>query len=258
MTVLSRLPEYFHANGWNSPGDGLNGPFQFALGTDAHYFDFLRTHPYYGQAFNIVMGMSFRRRGMDWFEFFPVEERLRVSKSSDPLIVDVGGGRGQDLKKFKEHFSDLRGKLILQDLPAVIEGAQALPGIEIQSHDFFKKQPVQNAKVYFLRTVLHDWPDKQAVSILKNLRDAMNRESILLISETMLPESGVLLPSVLSDMQMMGSFASLERTQAQWQALLETAGFELVQVWLPDCDRSPGSLAEQAALFEARVQESTI
>lgn len=256
MTVLSRLPEYFHVNGWNNPGDGLDGPFQFALGTDAHYFDFLSTHPYYGQAFNTVMGMSFRRRGKDWFKFFPVEERLRVSRTSDPLIVDVGGGQGEDLKKFQEHFSDLPGKLILQDLRAVIEGAKDLSGIEVQSHDFFQKQPVQHARVYFLRTVLHDWPDKQATQILRNLRDAMSRESILLISETMLPESGVPLPSVISDMQMMGSFASLERTQVQWQTLLNAAGFELVQVWLPN--ESPISQAEQPALLEARVSESTI
>ncbi|KAJ5139730.1 hypothetical protein N7448_003138 [Penicillium atrosanguineum] len=256
LTVLSRLPEYFHVNGWKSPGDGLDGPFQFALGADGHYFDFLSTHPYYSQAFNTVMGMSFRRRGKDWFEVFPVEERLRVSSSSDPLIVDVGGGQGEDLKKFQEHFSDLPGKLVLQDLPAVIEGVKDLSGIEVQSHDFFQKQPVQDAKVYFLRTVLHDWPDKQAIQILGNLRDAMSRESILLISEIMQPESGVPLPSVLSDMQMMGSFASLERTQAQWQTLLKAAGFELVQVWLSD--RSPISQAEQPALLEARVSESTI
>ncbi|KAJ6119430.1 hypothetical protein N7523_003710 [Penicillium sp. IBT 18751x] len=256
LTVLSRLPEYFQVNGWKSPGDGFDGPFQFALGTDAHYFDFLNTHPYYGRAFNTVMGMSFRRRGKDWFEFFPVRERLRVSRRSDPLIVDVGGGQGEDLKKFQEHFPNLPGKLILQDLPKVIEGITDLPGIEVRSHDFFQKQPVQNAKVYFLRTVLHDWPNKKATQILRNIGDAMSQESVLLISETMLPDCGVPLPSVVSDMQMMGSFASLERTQQQWQTLLEAAGFQLVQVWLPD--GRPTSQGEQPALLEARVLESTI
>ncbi|KAJ5157191.1 uncharacterized protein N7482_008291 [Penicillium canariense] len=44
----------------------------------------------------------------------------------------------------------------------------------------------------------------------------MGPDSFLLISETMLPESGVLLPSVISDMQMMGSFASLEQIRDQW------------------------------------------
>ncbi|KAJ6102110.1 hypothetical protein N7486_004537, partial [Penicillium sp. IBT 16267x] len=211
--------------------------------------------PYYQQAFNnTTMAMSFRRRGKDWFDVFPVADRLRVPGSADPLLVDIGGGQGEDLKKFKTRFPTMPGKLFLQDLPAVAQGAQDLPaGIEVQSHDFFQVQPVKNAKVYFMRTVLHDWPDKQAAQILGRVRDAMDTDSILLISETMLPESGALLSSVLSDMQMMGSFASLERTEAQWRALLEQAGLELVQTWLPDeCDGSAESLAEQPALFEAR------
>ncbi|KAJ5586919.1 uncharacterized protein N7459_002684 [Penicillium hispanicum] len=259
MTVLSRLPEYFHATGWKSPSDGLNGPFQFALQTNNHYFEFLSSHPYYQQAFNTVMGMPFRRRGRDWFEVFPVAERLAVPNDTDPLIVDIGGNQGEDLEKFKRRFPTLPGRCILQDLPAVIEGIQDLPaGLEAQSHDFFQPQPVRNAKVYFMRTVLHDWPDKQAAQILGRVRDAMSQESIVLISETILPESGVLLPSVLSDMQMMGSFASLERTQEQWRALLEKSGLQLVRVWFPEgFDGRSTSLAEQPALLEARLQAHT-
>ncbi|KAJ6036486.1 hypothetical protein N7540_000765 [Penicillium herquei] len=253
LSVLAKLPEYFSINGWKSPDDAFNGPFQVAIDSP-HYFEFLSSNAYYGEAFNTTMAMSFRRRGQDWFEFFPIADRLRVPSDDDPLIVDIGGSRGEDLKKFKAQFPALPGKLILQDLPAVLQGAHDLPaGIEAQKHDFFHEQPVKNAKVYFMRTVLHDWPDKQAAQILERIREAMGPDSILLISESMLPESGVLLPSVLSDMQMMGSFASLERTEAQWRTLLERAGFELVYTWLPDqCDRSAHSLADQPALFEAR------
>ncbi|KAJ5636622.1 uncharacterized protein N7484_009935 [Penicillium longicatenatum] len=253
MTVLSRLPEYFRTQRWESPNDAFNGPFQFAIDSP-HYFEFLNSSPYYQQAFNTTMTMSFRRRGKDWFDIFPVADRLRVPGDADPLLVDIGGGQGEDLKKFKARFPTLPGKLFLQDLPAVVQGAQDLPaGIEVQNHDFFLEQPVKNAKVYFMRTVLHDWPDKQAGQILSRARDAMDLDSILLISETMLPESGALLSSVISDMQMMGSFASMERTEAQWRALLEQNGLELVHTWLPnECDGSAESLAEQPALFEAR------
>ncbi|KAJ5996252.1 hypothetical protein N7522_007912 [Penicillium canescens] len=226
-TILSSLPEYFHSNGWQSPKNGLDGPFQFAHNTPAHYFDFLNSNPYYHQAFNTVMSMPFRRTGKDWFEFFPVA-RLRVEDQSDPLIVDIGGSQGEDLKKFQNYFPDLPGKLILQDLPAVVAGVD-LPGIEVMAHDFFKEQPVRNAKAYFLRTVLHDWPDMQAVQILRRLRVAMGADSLLLISETVLPESGVALSAVLSDLHMMATYASLERTETQWRSLLEMAGFELVK-----------------------------
>ncbi|KAJ5893759.1 hypothetical protein N7495_005450 [Penicillium taxi] len=259
MTILSKLPEYFHVKGWKSPGDAYDGPFNFTpTKSNTHYFDFLSSTPYYGQAFNAVMGMSFRRTGKDWFEFFPTE-RLQISNESEPLVVDIGGGNGNDLKKLKTRFPCLSGKLILQDLPAVIECARDLQGIEVQSHDFFQVQPVRNAKVYFMRTVLHDWPDKQGVQILRRIRDAMGRDSILLISELILPESGVLLTSVLSDMQMMGTFSSLERTQEQWRALFEKADLQLVKVWLPDsCDGSPNSLAQQPALFETRLKPKNV
>lgn len=248
LTVLSKLPEYFHHNGWKSPDDGFNGPFQYAMGTDAHYFDFLNTHPYYQQAFNTVMSLPFRRRGKDWFEFFPVTERLHMPGESDVLIVDVGGSQGEDLKKLKKRFPGLSGRLIVQDLPGVVEGAQDMPpGIEAHGHDFFQQQPICNSRAYFMRTVLHDWPDKQALLILRRLHEAMGSDSLLLINEAMLPEFGAPLGSVLSDMQMMGSFASLERTERQWQQLLEASGFDLVRVWLPD-----GSQTDHAVLFEAR------
>lgn len=171
--------------------------------------------------------------------------------------MDIGGGQGQDLRKLKARLPNLPGKFILQDLPAVLDSAADLPaGIQAQNHDFFRPQPIRNAKVYFMRTVLHDWPDKQATQILGQVRDAMGPGSMLLISETILPESGALLPSVLSDMHMMGSFASLERTQEQWRALLEQAGLQLVQVWFPEgFDGSPTSLAEQPALLEARLKD---
>lgn len=256
MSVLAKLPEYFMSRGWTSPSDAFDGPFQYAIDSP-HYFNFLSSNEYYNQAFNTTMALSFRRRGKDWFEFFPVADRLQVPGDDDPLIVDVGGSQGEDLKKFKARFPNIPGKLILQDLPAVVQGAHDLPaGIEVQSHDFFQVQPVKNAKVYFMRTVLHDWPDQQAEQILGQIRDAMGPDSVLLISETMLPPTGVLLPSVLADMQMMGSFASMERTEVQWRALLEKAGLELVQTWLPDdCDRSSQALADQPALFEARRKD---
>ncbi|KAK5787819.1 hypothetical protein VI817_010316 [Penicillium citrinum] len=257
-TVLSRLPEYFHANGWKCPDDGLNGPFQFALDTKGHYFDFLSSTPYYGQAFDTVMSMPFRRRGRDWFDFYPVANRLSVTNDSQTLLVDIGGGQGEDLSKFHARFPDLPGTLILQDLPSVIQGARKkdllASTIQTQEHDFFQAQPVRGAKAYFMRTVLHDWPDKQAKVILGRVRDAMSFNSVLLISETLLPESGALLPSVISDMQMMGSFASLERTEYQWRVLLEDSGLELVHIWLPEgCDNAR-SLAEQPALLEAKLK----
>lgn len=48
--------------------------------------------------------------------------------------------------------------------------------------DFFKEQPVTDAAVFFLRAILHDWPDDECIQILKVLRAAATPNTRLLIS----------------------------------------------------------------------------
>ncbi|KAK6851072.1 hypothetical protein PG987_000706 [Apiospora arundinis] len=53
------------------------------------------------------------------------------------------------------------GQLVLQELPEVIaaataKGVGADGRIKLQTHDFFTPQPVKGARVYFMRTILHD------------------------------------------------------------------------------------------------------
>ncbi|RHZ59421.1 uncharacterized protein CDV56_108622 [Aspergillus thermomutatus] len=244
------LPDYFKEKGWKNPADIDDGPFQFAMNTKSRYFDFLSTAPYYQEAFNKTMTLSVRWRGQSWFEFFPVEQKLRVQRPSDALLVDVGGGQDRDLVLLKERFPTLPGRLVLQDLPNVVKGARDLhPGIDVQEHDFLRDQPVKGARAYYLRAVLHDWPEKQVVQILAKIREAMAQDSLLLIDENLMPESNVPLLPAMVDLSMMVSFAAAERTKTQFESLLNEAGFELVKAWMP-----PGAVTEQTTLLEARVR----
>ena len=218
--------------------------------TKLHYFEWLKAHPREQAAFNTVMGISRMNRGEEWFEFYPVEHKLRAA-GDKPLLIDIGGGLGHDLIALKSKFPNLSGRLIVQDLPIVIENVKDLPsGIEAMQHDFFTPQPVKGAKAYYLRTVLHDWPDKQVRKILENIRAAMSRDSILLINENVLPESNVPLYPAMLDLSMMAIFSSLDRTQTQFKELLDSAGFKLLQVWTPK-NMVPGS----GTLFEATLKE---
>jgi len=54
-------------------------------------------------------------------------------------------------------------------------------------HDFFEPQPIQGARVYFVRVVLHDWDDDHAIKILKNLRHVAELESRLVIVDHITP-----------------------------------------------------------------------
>jgi ribosomal protein RSM22 (predicted rRNA methylase) len=67
-----------------------------------------------------------------------------------PLIVDVGAGKGHDLLALYSKFPDSAGKLVLQDLPPVIEVLEDLnPAIEKVAYDFFTDQPVKGRFIPF-------------------------------------------------------------------------------------------------------------
>lgn len=216
---------------------------------NSRYWDYLEAKPYYQDAFNTVMASSYRREGQDWFEYFPVEEKLRVEDSSDVLLVDIGGCHGVELGGFHKKFPNLPGRLILQDLPHVVETGDIPAGIEAQGYSFFDEQPVRGARAYYLRNVLHDWPDKQVVQILGRAREAMTAKSLLLIEEKVLAEGGVPLMAAIGDMSMMVSFAAAERTKNEYQVLLDEAGLELVGLWRPQ-----DAAVLQSSVLEARVR----
>lgn len=87
-----------------------------------------------------------------WGDWFPVREQILNHPdigADTPLLVDIGAGRGHDLIGFRKRFPNAPGKLVLEDLSAVIEevqGAQDLTAADIDtvSYDFFNQvQPVQ-------------------------------------------------------------------------------------------------------------------
>lgn len=247
MQVTAKLFDYFELNGYKNPEDAYDAPFQLAFSTKSHYFEWLRQNPTIQETFNSVMTQSQQYRGADWFEFYPVQENLQVS-SDRVLLVDIGGGVGHDITAFKKCFPDLPGKLILQDLPQVIDAIkEPLPeGITAIGHNMFEPQPVSGAKAYYLRTVLHDFPDKQAVDALLRIRDVMTEDSVLLVHEhTMSDDLDIPSMAATLDIHMMEIFSSLERTEKEWIALLEKSGFKVVKVWNED------SVGQSTSLFEA-------
>lgn len=135
-----------------------------------------------------------------WMEWFP-EEALFTNKQSpsEVFMVDVGGGYGHDICSVASRFPEEKVRMVLQDLSGVLaegekerkESGQILdPRIELQPHDFFEKQPVKGAEVYFMHKIMHDWPDKDCKVILEKIRDAMGPESRILINDCILPNQG--------------------------------------------------------------------
>ncbi|TFK70271.1 S-adenosyl-L-methionine-dependent methyltransferase, partial [Pluteus cervinus] len=61
------------------------------------------------------------------------------------------------------------------------------PSYKLPVHDFFTAQPIRNAAVFFLRVILHDWPDSFAQRILLRLREAAKSDTKLVIADFVLP-----------------------------------------------------------------------
>ena len=85
--------------------------------------------------------------------------------------------------------------------------------------------------IYYIRHVLHDWSHDDCVLILKQVALAMKPgASRLVISDSILPETNVDIESTWMDIIMMAVGGS-ERTQTQWEKMLDEAGFKLHQTY---------------------------
>jgi len=95
---------------------------------------------------------------------------------------------------------------------------------------FVDNQP--DARVYYFRSIFHDWDDSKCREILHNLRPAMKLGySRLLINDWIIPESCAPLYPAMLDINMMALFSGMERTETQWRSLLESEGFGVVKFW---------------------------
>ncbi|KAL8708122.1 MAG: hypothetical protein Q9220_006976 [cf. Caloplaca sp. 1 TL-2023] len=210
----------------------------FAYATGSEFWAQLKNESSHAETFNSFMAT--RRQGRpNWYDTYPIEKEPTASSTSnvqsiDVFLVDIGGNLGHDLINLKAKIPHIRGRLILQDLPAVITHASFAreSGIEAMAHNFFEPQPIKHAPFYHLRAILHDWPDDLCHSILTHTAAAMHPAfSKLLISEFILADTDTgLFPATL-DIQMMGLHAGMERSESQWRSLLEAAGLKIVRVW---------------------------
>ena len=88
------------------------------------------------------------------------------------------------------------------------------------------------ARAYYLRRILHDYSDAKCIVILKHLAAAAAPDTLILVSEMMVP--GIVgegeLPIVCMDMSMM-NMGGKERSEKQFADILTAAGLELTKVW---------------------------
>jgi hypothetical protein len=104
---------------------------------------------------------------------------------------------------------------------------------------FFSALP--DGDVYVLKSVLHNWDDEAAASLLRSCRRAMRGHARLLIAERVVPIDNAPSEAKLFDINMLVIAGGRERTEADYRSLLERKGVNLVRV-IPT--KAPLSLME--------------
>jgi demethylsterigmatocystin 6-O-methyltransferase len=237
MVIAGRFPAWLKKRGYKTTGSAEDNPFTEVLGEPIwEWFD---KHPKESAIFNSAMSIqeSFPAGMVPPYPFSGDIGELRTNADAVTL-VDIGGGFGQAIKKFRAEYPGVQGRFILQDLPKTINQVDAdqakKDGFEIMAHDFFTPQIIKGAKYYHLRRVLHDWNDGPSIKILEATRAAMidtPNYSRLLIHESVLPDVGCGFAEAMIDLIMMQCCDGMERTGSQWYELLEKTGFKIVKIW---------------------------
>lgn len=271
--AMLRAHEYFSQQGWQHRIELRRNPFTFVHGCDGQtMFEHISQSP--ARATRLNDAMVAEDSLLAEIGLYPFGSTLSPLAQPDiATIVDVGGGRGHILRQLKESLAGIPGRYILQDRESVIADngpEMESHGIEPMAHDFFNPQPVQGkqpptiptapsigrtntfigyitgALVYFIRRVLHDWPDEEVRQILAHQADAMDRErSRILITETIIPEIGATATNAYMDLTMM-TFGGRERTVKDFAHLFELAGLRLANVY-----KAPGV---PMVVLEARLK----
>lgn len=166
------------------------------------------------------------------------------------LVVDVGGGDGALLTRVLRAQPQARG--VLLELPQAIGGARermARAGVGeragFEAGSFFDTMP-PGGDVYVLCRVLHNWPDADAVRLLRTIRSVMDPGGRLLVFEDLLgatapvPDRGGVM-----DLLLLVMLSGSDRTEAQYRELLAESGFAVRDVKPPPLRaRQPESVIE--------------
>jgi O-methyltransferase domain len=166
-------------------------------------------------------------------------------------IVDVGGGHGFAICSILQKYPHLEG--VLFDLKDIVPGAEERIrecGLQHRCRtmfgDFFESVPA-GGDLYFMKHILHDWTDAQAIAILRNCRRALDntrngdQTGKVVLLEFVVPPGNQPHPSKIIDIEMLFFPGGRERMEHEWRELFAAAGFRLSRV-VPT--KSPFSVIE--------------
>jgi O-methyltransferase len=150
------------------------------------------------------------------------------------VLVDIAGGHGMILASILRKYPGMRG--ILFDLEHVLAGNRLAElgvkdRVEPVAGDFFKAVP-KGGDAYVMKHIIHDWDDEKALTILKNIRTALEGkpQGRIILLETVVQPGNQPDMGKLIDLEMLLLPGGKERTADEFAALFDRSGFTLTRV----------------------------
>jgi hypothetical protein len=215
-----------HREHWSMLVDSIrSGRASIPVLRGKEFFEYLDDEPELAQLFNDTMTN---------ISDMAQESVVTAYPFTNETIVDVGGGHGRLLAAVLAANPDAQG--VLYDLPQVVANAPALLArtgvasrVHVEGGSFFEKVPA-GGDVYLLKLVIHDWPDDEAVTILRNVRDAAGPGSRVVLVEGVIPDHDRDFIGKWVDLEMLLGANGRERSAVEYRELLRRSGLEMTRV----------------------------
>jgi SAM-dependent methyltransferase len=184
------------------------------------FWEDLDAHPEVAASFDALIGPMGHSTPNPEFEITGGWDSIRS-------VVDVGGGTGAMLAELARARPHVRGTLV--DLPRTVDRAREMfrsagvaERVTAVGQSFFGALPA-GADVYLLRGVLNDWPDREAVAILRRCAEAARPAGRVVVLKSVGPDGA---PRRLEiEMVLLGG---KHRSIAEFSELARESGLEVL------------------------------
>lgn len=198
------------------------GEPSYAAMFGAPFWEDLAAHPYRAAAFDTLMAVHLAgvAETVDHYDWSGVRH-----------VVDVGGGSGNMLTRILKARPDMRGTLVelassAENARRQLSDAGLSDRCDVVSGSFFEPLP-ENADVYLLSFVLHDWNDRQAAAIVHRCAEAAGERGRVLVLERLKGEGRSQAWATAMDLRMLLTLGGRERTLDDFRSIAATEGIPL-------------------------------
>jgi len=143
LPCLTKIPKFLADTKYVNPSDVMHTAFQIGHNTDLPAFVWALSQPRLMEDFQLWMAAVYSDRPTTWLDAYDLSKHCEGSGPEDVVFVDVAGGIGHQCALLKAKLPELKGRVVLQDLPMTIPHAIPTPGVETQAIDMWQEQPVK-------------------------------------------------------------------------------------------------------------------